>query len=439
MIGFVEKLLNKLTEKSDDAAVELTRTETTMIKYANSQPSVTQNWIKTTVSLYINREGRVYVTSIDSVNPIEDADRFLETTGSYKFVEPSLYNAILPEPEEKEMKYTVVDSRLLEVMKEPGVISDTVYSVVNNYGIEKFAGMIKIGDEKTFLATSRGFNGEREVSFINGYIRAFKNDLSGQWSFTSTRYDSGELEKMVEKACEHASLSLPKKKLEQGKKTVILSPMVFSNLVDYIADMATATSIDMGFSFLSKHKPGEKVGSNGFTLIDAPLNKDLPDTTIFDMEGVRTFNKPIFEKGVFMTVLNNTKTATRRKEKTTGNAGWISPNPWNLVISEGNWSLEEMINETRDGVLISNNWYTRLQNYIEGDFSTVGRDAILLIKNGEYTGWIERARLVDRFPRLLSSITAVSKQKYRIQWWEVETPVISPYIRIENAGITLPE
>jgi PmbA protein len=433
------KIMEKAMERTKEAAVIVSEVNDMMIKFANSQPSVVQNWIKTVARVYVNREGRIYVTSIDSPEKIRSLESFLTDTDTYKLVEESFYNAPLPEPEKSPVSTTVLDERISESMKNPAKLIETIYGGVQNFSIDRFAGMIEAGVTKEYVLTSKDFQGKRVTSYLTGYLRAFNENKSGQWSFTTTKYDEKLIKETVQKACEFASIKAPRKKIEIGRTDVILSPMVFSNLVDYIADMSTASSIDMGFSFLAKYKKGEKIGSPLLSIYDTPRNKMLPATTDFDDEGILTYNKPIIEKGVLMNILHNTKTAQRHKEKTTGNAGWITPQPWSLEVKPGEWKLEELISETRKGVLITNNWYTRLQNYIEGEFSTVGRDAILQIEQGEITGYIDRARIADTFPNIIGGIEALTIERHPIQWWEVETPVISPYVKIKNVMVTLPQ
>ena len=47
-------------------------------------------------------------------------------------------------------------------------------------------------------------------------------------------------------------------------------------------------------------------------------------------------------------------------------------------------------------------------------------------------------RISDNMERILKGIKMISRERKQIFWWEVETPVFSPYAVIENVGITLP-
>jgi PmbA protein len=143
---------------------------------------------------------------------------------------------------------------------------------------------------------------------------------------------------------------------------------------------------------------------------------------------VATRDKPIIEKGVFRGFLHNTKTARLMGAETTGNAGWIIPSAFNIHIAPGSLKLDDMLEALGDGVYISNNWYTRFQNYIEGEFSTVSRDAVFLVKSGRPVACLGRIRIADRMPRLLKSIEDLSAERWPIQWWEVRIPTLAPYV-----------
>ncbi|MEM0242804.1 MAG: metallopeptidase TldD-related protein, partial [Fervidicoccaceae archaeon] len=160
---------------------------------------------------------------------------------------------------------------------------------------------------------------------------------------------------------------------------------------------------------------------------------------LFDDEGVETVDKAIFEGGKLLTLLHNTATASRNGGKSTGNAGWVMPRAWNLDVLPGDVKEEEMAEILRNGIIIMNNWYTRLQNYVEGQFSTVSRDGALLVKDGEIVGNLGRVRLSTSLPRMLSSIEQLSRERSNILWWEVEIPTRSPFALIRGVNLTRPE
>jgi PmbA protein len=432
----LDRISNKLESRVNAYALLLTLIDETMIKYANSQPSVTQSWNMYELGLYLIKDKKAFVAGLRNPNE-EDLDVFIEN--SLKKLEKIRETELLPEfPSTKTHDaLPSLDKKVIDAQSNLGKLMELVSSRTRNE--TEIAGMISLGKREIMLRTSTGFTGKHANTFFNGYFRIFRGERSGQWAFSSTFYDEGLVEKTLDNAEFYASLKLPYLKPEEGEYTVILSPMVAGNLFSLLAYMSNAFAIQNGLSFLKPSDLEKEITTNELSLYDDPRNIELPFNTPFDAEGVSTYNKPIIEKGVLKNILHNTATARLFGARSTGNAGWIEPTPWNLEIKEGDASLEEMIKDTKKGVLLNNNWYTRFQNYTTGEFSTVARDAIILIENGEFKGLLRKARISSSYPQLLRNIRTIGKERYKIKWWEVENPFILPYVVIDNVRVTIPD
>jgi len=121
--------------------------------------------------------------------------------------------------------------------------------------------------------------------------------------------------------------------------------------------------------------------------------------------------------------------------ETTANAGLIMPRPWNLVLEPGDHSKAELFSEVKRGIYITNVWYTRFQNYVTGDFSTIPRDGIFLVENGNLRP-IRNIRVSDNLGRILRNVVALGNESFQVHWWEVSRPVITPYVLVKDVGIT---
>jgi PmbA protein len=183
-------------------------------------------------------------------------------------------------------------------------------------------------------------------------------------------------------------------------------------------------------------KIGEKVASEMVTLRDVPAAYSMSNR-VFDDEGVSTQENVIIEKGQLKTYLHNTSTAKIFKTKTTGNAGIVSPGPWNIEMDAGDMSREELLKQVKQGLYLTNTWYTRFQNYKAGDFSTIPRDGIFQIENGEIKQSLKNIRLSDNALRMLNNITGISKERQHVHWWaEADPPSLSPFILMKDVQIT---
>jgi len=95
-----------------------------------------------------------------------------------------------------------------------------------------------------------------------------------------------------------------------------------------------------------------------------------------------------------------------------------------------------MISELGNGIYVTNCWYTRFQNYSTGDFSTIPRDGIFLVEDGELSDPIKEIRISDNMQRLLKNISALGNDTRHIHWWEAETPCFTPHVMIKDVNIT---
>lgn len=432
----VDRAVSLLAPVTDGYSVALAVERKLMIKLARSQPSVVQGWEEATLGLYLLKDGRTLVLSLSNPS-LEGLSRAIEEGLSIiRGMAPSEYYAEPPSPRGYAPLSEAFDQRTAEALEDPSRLVEVIGALLGR-GVE-LAGMVSVGMRSLRLRTSSGFEGDHETTFLNGYFRAFIEERSGQWAFSSTKLDEGALAGSIERAIELASLQLPFVRLEEGAYKVILSPLVVGNLFNLVARMTSAFAIDNGFSFFRYEDVGREVASSQITLVDAPRNAAMPLNSPFDLEGVPTFDKPLVEKGVLRTVLHNSATAKKRGAISTGNAGWVDPTPWNLVLGQGDSDLEEMMAEMGRGLLVTNVWYTRFQNITTGEFSTVARDAVVYVEGGEPRGLVRKARLSSSLPQVLSRTLLVGRERFAVQWWEVELPTAAPHMLVEEMRVTLP-
>lgn len=438
MLDLGSRIVDKaLKEGFDETAVLIERFDKTMVKIANSQPSVVQKWMEYSVNIYLSRNKRIFIIILRP-RDLSVLDKPLKELLSYADkIEESMFYAPLPEPGKVEMLTGLVDKSMFEYLENPLKLVEASLEVAHREKIDYVAGTINLWYVEKSLVTSKGGELYEGSTGYQMHLRAFSGeDGSGQWSSCGTHIDIKALEEASNTASRYAVESRERSSIEPGKYDLVLSPLVFGNLINIVINMASAFNIFMGLSIFMKNKPGDKVASDNLTVEDAPRYTELPYATSFDDEGIETWNKPVIEKGVLKNILHNTKTASKIGGKTTGNAGWIYPHPWNIIVKPGDYSLDELIGEVRKGILITNNWYTRLQNYIEGIFSTISRDALFYIEDGEIKYPVEKIRIADRLPNILNNIAGLGRESYNIMWWEVNIPTKLPYVLVKNINIS---
>ncbi|MEM0373507.1 MAG: TldD/PmbA family protein [Sulfolobaceae archaeon] len=420
----MNKLVEELVKKGfQQVAVLEIKVKSTMVKFAESKVSVIQKWSTSSISILIGKNKKFTVLEFKG-----DAKLDNNIENLIDKIEESPYYPILSN-NQRSYKRIEVENDVDRLIQDP---SSAVADVLD-YAEYPIYGMINFVRYKRILHTSTGFEGEEEKTFVNGYARAFNGEYSGQWAFFSRNYSPAKLREMVKKACEFASIT-GEVKIDEGKYNVLLSPLVFANLMNYLMNMASAMSVEYGMSIFLNTNQGEKVASEKLSLYDSPRNDEIPYSTAFDDEGTFTYNKAVIENGTFQTLLYNNALARLKGKNSTGNAGWTYPHSWGIEVKPGEVSENSLFSSNL--IFFNNNWYTRFQNYYEGTFSTVGRDAVVVYREGKPVGVAKRIRIADSLRNIIKNIEDLSKERYNIMWWESEMPVITPYTLIRDVRIS---
>jgi PmbA protein len=164
----------------------------------------------------------------------------------------------------------------------------------------------------------------------------------------------------------------------------------------------------------------------------------------FDFEGTPAQKTTIFENGVLKAFVHNTSTARMFDTQSTGSSTPVAmlrgiklllPSQSNIVFKNGDKTLAELLDNDKPTIYVTSNWYTRFQNALTGEFSTIPRDAMLLIENGE-TKPIKNLRISDNMLRMFANIDAMGNDRKQIFWWEVRTPTFIPSVRVSDCRMS---
>ncbi|MBU3942232.1 MAG: TldD/PmbA family protein, partial [Nanoarchaeota archaeon] len=305
-------------------------------------------------------------------------------------------------------------------------------------GAKRTAGVFENSVADVSLLTSNDVKARDRGTYSYFSIRAFNSkEASGQKVGSSRMIDLLDVEKLAEEATLISRQSLNPEHGTFGKFDIVFDSLPFANIIDNIGEAMSAFSVEAGLSCL-KDMIGKKVASKEITIIDDGTLKNGFGSSKFDAEGAPTQRNIMIDKGIFKTYLHNTSTAKRFNTKTTANAGLLSPEPTNLIVEKGGFSKQELFEQVKNGLYITNLWYTRFQNYNTGDFSTIPRDGIFVIKNGKIGQPIKGIRISENMLNLLKNTAAIGKKPERVVGWEVKTPVITPAVLVKDVNITRP-
>jgi PmbA protein len=192
---------------------------------------------------------------------------------------------------------------------------------------------------------------------------------------------------------------------------------------------------------------GSKIAVDDLNILDDPHAKEGIGSKSFDDEGIDTKVRPLIENGVFKNVYSDLFDAYKEEKNSSGNASREGspmgrdsqpipqPAPHNLHLTGGKMNRDEIIKETRRGLLVGRLWYTYAVNPIKGDFSCTARSGIRIIENGKIKAPGKSFRIVHNLPLLLQNISAVGNDEKNVLQW-ASLPSIAPTIKADGIKIT---
>lgn len=427
---------NGKKEGATDIAVKLEESDETMVRFSNNEITVTKNWREQEVEIFVIAEkGRAETrTGLLSIQNLRELiKRLVNMARTSPPAEvytplptgPFEYDYSLLEPS----KGAVPPERLIDYVKE-------AIDSAREAGAEKVAGSLSSSISEISVQTSGGVYAKEQGTNLEISVRAFSSEVASGHSVSIAREEKGFDPALAgHQAGKIADRALNPMEGQPGRYDAFLCPLVFADLVSQLGERASAFLVDAGQSFLAD-KIGSQVASENLTLHDDPTVKGSYGLRIFDDEGVPTQRNTVVEKGKLRTYLHNSTTAKKSGVETTGNAGLLVPTPWNLVVEPGSKKMEEILSKIDRGIYITNSWYLRYQDYSKGDFSTIPRDGMFLIRKGELTRPVRNLRISDNILRIFQNIVKISREREWIKWWEVETPTLTPHALVTDLNLS---
>ena len=426
---------------ADDAVAEAVEIDVSQVRFSNSQIDAINAWTEKTVILFVAVGKRVMSSDLRELDKLDALTQEVVSLAK-KAPTSKTYGGIAS----GKFKYAKpkIDKRILS-LDDPSKPALEAIAGAEEEGAVNVGGTLFVRHSAAGIASSGGALAFDENASLDLSVRAFTQpEASGHALSCTPRLSALKPRETGQRAGQLASRAKNPVQGEQGKFDIIIEPMCLTELINTTSNMMSAMLVEIGSSMYAK-KIGKPVASKQVTFIDDPTIESMSRQN-FDHEGVPTRRNVVIKDGILKTYLHSTSTAKRFKTKTTANAGPLIPTPFAMatqpmafhpLVVPGDWKVEEMISDVKRGLYINNSWYTRYQNYSTGEFSTIPRDAILKIENGEIIGAAKNVRISDNMLNLWKGIDALSKDVEEIYWWdEAAPPSTVPTVRIRQMNIT---
>jgi predicted Zn-dependent protease len=390
--------------KADSCVVTIDGQITTNLRFARNNGTTNGSHDGLTVSIRSDFGGRSSSASTKGLDPatLLQAQRRSEDMARLAPVNPEFMPPLGPQHYAQGKGYDEPS-----IHKRASDLAAAAHAIIQQAVARKIdtAGYAETGRDFAVVATSGGLFAYDRATQTRLAVTA--RNAAGTWSGWAgglqTRFDQLDAAKLGARAIQKADFSAAPVDLEPGKYTVILEPSAVADLVTMLLWNLDARAADEGRSFLAKkgggHKLGEKLFHDAVTITSDP-NDPLVQEPVFGAEGLPQKPTAWVENGVVRNL-----TYTRFWAQKSGRNP--VPPPQTFVMRGGTTSVDDMIKDTRRGILVTRLWYIRDVDPQTLLLTGLTRDGNFLIENGRIQGPAGNFRFNESPVAMLSNIVAI--------------------------------
>jgi len=319
-------------------------------------------------------------------------------------------NKLLPLPDKQQYKkvnnYCTKTDQFSPMQRAEGI--SKAIAICEKNGLEG-AGIFSTNTTETVIANSKGLFGYDISTKAEFSITAMKGAESGWREIVKKNVTKIDTEDAARIACKKALMSAYPLELKPGKYTVIMEPAAVAEFVMFLL-WKGFNGMDYleGTTFLTEglHK---KIFSEKFSIYEDPYNPDISSQP-FDYEGMPVTPVKLVEQGVPKNFVTNRWIAKQAKVKNNGHAIPLPRQgayPFAMRIEKGDSSVEQMIKNTKKGVLVTHFHYSNLIDPIELLTTGMTRDGFFMVENGEITKPLKNMRFTESVINVFSNIVEI--------------------------------
>jgi predicted Zn-dependent protease len=258
------------------------------------------------------------------------------------------------------------------------------------------------------MMNTKGLFAYNKATNINFTVTMRSNDGTGSGWVTRDyndvrKFDAAEASKI---AIDKALMSREAKAIEPGKYTVILEPAASIGLLGNMGGALNARTADEGRSFMSKEgggtKLGQKIVDERVNIWSDPLHPEVPTGT-WNGEGMPLKKTSWIDNGVVKNLAYDRFWAQEKGVEAV-------PFPSNIIMEGGTASLEDLIKDTKKGILVTRLWYIRGVDPQTLLFTGLTRDGTFYIENGQIKHPVKNFRFNESPIIMLNNLETLGQQ-----------------------------
>ncbi|MEM1515313.1 MAG: TldD/PmbA family protein [Candidatus Bathyarchaeia archaeon] len=359
--------------------------------------------------------GVAYTQSLDESDVEETIKRAVKHA---RAAQPDPYFKGIPGPSRAQMVLGLCDKEVVDLtLEDAAKISRSMIDGCEGVrGGGVYRGEFNANYVRFHLMTSTGVNVMDEKTSVSAYIRPVYReggDVGSSYEFDySVRLSGIDPYLIGQKAAKKAVEQFGSRRIMSGVLPLILLPEASSTLFMSLLSALSGERAVKGRTFAS-NLLGKQVAPEIIEIIDDGTIPGAVFSSTYDGEGVPKKPIKVIEDGIVLTFLHNSYSAGIMNVESTGHAirngyrGYVGAGPSNVRVKPGDSMLDEIINETRRGILIVD--ASLSPNIISGDISAT-IDEGFLIENGKKTFPIKNLMVGGHILELLKNIDMISRE-----------------------------
>ena len=410
----MESILAQAKKVAEEAEVFMVTAEETPVQFEANRLKHIQSKQSTSVALRIIRQGRIGYSASTRIDDSQDLVSMAVETAQFgmparfEFPSPAFYPEI-------EVLDPDVDSVSIDDMIKLGEelitpVTGHTPDILCEAQVTKSLVSVHIINSRGGQAnyTASGFGLGVEGSLIRDTDMLFVGESQ------SSCHPLPDARAIAEVVLRQLELAKNQASVPSGSLPVIFTPRgVASALVSPLMAAFNGKIVLQGASPIG-NKIGQSVFDEKLSLWDDPTIAYRPGSRPCDDEGVPSQRTPLIKEGVVTSFLYDLQTAALAHTQSTGNGGRSrgglpAPSPSAFIIAPGSTTLEEMVGDIKEGLVIEQLMGAGQGNILGGDFS----GNVLLgyrVESGKIVGRVKDTMVSGNVYQVLKQIIAIGSE-----------------------------
>jgi PmbA protein len=433
----VENILALARKTAEAAEVFEVASEETSVQFETNRLKHIQSKQSTGIALRIIKEGRLgYATTTE----LKDIDNLIENAAeTARFGMPARFELppTTPYPS-TDIFDPAVEATPLEDMEKLG--QELIDIIIKHTPEILCEAMVGRETESVKLLNSSGGQAEYKKSVFSAGIYGSLirgTDMLFVGESRSSCNPITQPNDIAEVVIQQLELAKNPASVPTGQLPVIFTPRgAASALIPSLATAFNGKTVLQGASPVGD-KLGKKVFDAKLSLWDDPTIAYRPRSRPCDDEGIASRRTPLIEGGTVANFLYDLQTAALAGTQSTGSGsrggGLPAPAPSALIITPGKTSMDDMVKDIKEGLVIEQLMGAEQGNILGGDFS----GNVLLgykVESGKIVGRVKNTMVSGNVYQVLKELSAVGSRAEWVGGFLYTPPLYCPRLSVASKG-----